>query len=56
MSNTTGEKLKSFTVRLSPKVTELIRSSAKERKVTQSELIADSVQYYLRYKEQDKEG
>lgn len=56
MSNTAGEKLKSFTVRLSPKVTELIRSSAKERKVTQSELIADSVQYYLQYKEQDVEG
>lgn len=55
MGNTSRQKLKSLSVRLSPELVDLIRFSAKERSQTQAELIADSVQYYLQYKEQDVE-
>lgn len=56
MSNTTKKKMKSFTVRVSPELIELIKSSSAEQDKTQSELITDSVKYYLQYKEQDVEG
>lgn len=56
MGNTSKQKLKSLSVRLSPELVNLIKFSARERSQTQAELIADSVQYYLQYKEQDVEG
>lgn len=52
MSNTSNKKLKSLTVRLSPEVIDLIKSSSKELQQTQAELITSSVKYYLQYNQQ----
>ena len=55
MGNTSKPKLKSLLVRLSPQLVDLIKFSARERSQTQAELITDSVQYFLQYKEQNVE-
>ena len=52
MGNTSRQKLKSLSVRLSPELVDLIRFSARERSQTQAELITDSVRYFLQYREQ----
>lgn len=55
MGNTSKQKLKSISVRLSPQLVDTIKFSARERSQTQSEFITDSVRYFLQYKEQDAE-
>jgi hypothetical protein len=53
MGNTSKQKLKSLSVRLSPQLVDLIKFSARERSQTQAELISDSVRYFLQYREQE---
>lgn len=55
MGNTSKQKLKSISVRLSPQLVDTIKFSARERSQTQSEFITDSVRYFLQYREQDVE-